>query len=299
MHLASVGTIVRRPTREELIALAKEDPEAIADLVLQLWDRVEALEKLERNSRSSSKPPSTDKGNFTNPPKPKSLRTKSGKKPGGQKGHPGSTLEKVTNSDHIEFHHFRPDQACPGCGHELGEGLPSTPCDYEVRQVHDLPPIKLEVTEPRAARCTCQGCGKKLNGPNVQAIALYLGSYQFIPFQRLSETFTELFDCPMSQGTLANIVKSGGQKAAIAMESIREALVAGPILHADETGCTLHGKRHWLHVLSTDQLTCYHLDAKRGREVMDRMGLLPRFQNLLIHDCLGAYFTFKDCRHGL
>ncbi|MFT6864680.1 MAG: putative transposase YdaD, partial [Akkermansiaceae bacterium] len=65
--------------------MAKADPEAIADLVLQLLDRVEALKKLEtriaeleRNSRSSSKPPSTDKGNFTNPPKPKSLRVKSG-----------------------------------------------------------------------------------------------------------------------------------------------------------------------------------------------------------------------------
>lgn len=78
-----------------------------------------------------------------------------------------------------------------------------------------------------------------------------------------------------------------------------EALVAGAILHADETGCTLQGKRYWLHVLSTDQLTCYHLDAKHGREAMDRMGLHPRFKNLLIHDCLGAYFTFKDCLHGL
>jgi len=65
---------VQRPTRDELIALAKADPEAIADLVLALWDRVEALEKriaeLERNSRTSSKPPSTDKGNSTNQPKP-------------------------------------------------------------------------------------------------------------------------------------------------------------------------------------------------------------------------------------
>jgi len=78
----------KRPTREQLIQLAKSDPEAIADLVLMLWDRVEALEakvaQLERNSRNSSKPPSSDSGKFTNPPKPKSLRRKSGRKPGGQ-----------------------------------------------------------------------------------------------------------------------------------------------------------------------------------------------------------------------
>ena len=310
---------MQKPTREELIALAKADPEAIADLVLSLWARVEALEQLEtriaeleRNSRSSSKPPSTDKGNFTNPPKPKSLRGKTGKKPGGQKGHPGSTLEKVTSPDHIEVHHFAPDQACPGCGHHFCESSATQPAEYEVRQVFDIPPIKLQVTEHRAHKCTCQGCGKKLTatfptgvnapaqyGPNVQAAALYLGSYQLVPYQRLSEAFAELFDCPLSAGTLANIVKSGGKKAAITMEPIREALVAGPVLHADETGCTLHGKRHWLHVLSTDRLTCYHLDPKRGREAMERMGLLPRFKNLLIHDCLGAYFTFSECRHGL
>jgi len=306
---------VQRPTREELIALAKADPEAIADLVLQLLDRVEALEKLEtriaeleRNSRSSSKPPSTDKGNFTNPPKPKSLRGKSGKKPGGQKGHPGSTLKKVAHPDRIEHHDFDTNQVCPDCGHHLS----GDSTDYEVRQVHDIPPLNIQVTEHRARRCSCQGCGKTLTasfpagvnapsqyGPNLQAIALYLGSYQLIPYQRLSETFAELFDCPLSVGTLANIVKSGGRKAKVAMEPIREALVVGPVLHADETGCTLHGQRHWLHVLSTDRLTCYHLDPKRGREAMDRMGLLPRFKNLLIHDCLGAYFTYEQCRHGL
>ena len=67
----------QRPTREQLIALAKSDPEAIADLVLMLWDRVEALEErvreLERNSRNSSRPPSSDGGSFNPPPKPSSL----------------------------------------------------------------------------------------------------------------------------------------------------------------------------------------------------------------------------------
>lgn len=83
------------------------------------------------------------------------------------------------------------------------------------------------------------------------------------------------------------------------MEPVREALLASPVAHVDETGCTLHGKRHWLHVFGTESLTCYHLDPKRGREAMERMGLLARFKNLLIHDCLGAYFGYPDCLHGL
>src|SRR6056297_2315384 len=116
----SGDTSRKRPTREQLIELAKSDPEAIADLVLMLWDRVEALEakvaQLERNSRTSSKPPSSDSGNFTNPPKPKSLRRKSGRKPGGQKGRRGDTLEQVADPDHVVEHRLGEKDHCPKCG---------------------------------------------------------------------------------------------------------------------------------------------------------------------------------------
>ena len=188
-----------RPTREQLIELAKTDPEAIADLVLALLDRIEILEAkvaaLERNSRTSSKPPSSDKGNFGNPPKPKSRRSKTGRKRGGQKGHRG---EK---------------KLCPWCGTAVRAGFPegvNAPVQY---------------------------------GPGVQAAALYLGGYQLIPYQRLSETFAELLGCPLSPGTLANFVKRGGKNAAAAMVPVRDALVRAPVAHADETGCTLHPRR--------------------------------------------------------
>jgi hypothetical protein len=123
-----------RPTREQLIALAKRDPEAIADLVLSLWSRVEALEAkvadLQRNSRTSSKPPSSDKGNFSNPPKTKtkSLRTKSGKKSGGQPGHPGSTLPQSATPDHIEEHRLDRAAVCSECGGPLDIYPPSDQC---------------------------------------------------------------------------------------------------------------------------------------------------------------------------
>ncbi len=314
-----------RPTREQLIELAKTDPEAIADLVIMLWDRVEKLEEivkklevkissLESNSRSSSKPPSTDKGNFTNPPKPKSLRKKSGRKPGGQKGHCGNTLEKSDSPDHIIDHHFAEDVRCHKCGAPLDAGkrekLDHESC--ECRQVFELPSIKIEVTEHRAEKIRCNNCDE-LNtadfpegikapvqyGPQVQATALYLSAYQFLPYQRLAETFSELFNCPLSQGTLANFIKRGGKKAAQAMEPIREALIQSKIAHADETGCTLNGKRHWLHVFCTTRLSCFHIDNKRGYEAMERMGLLPRFRGSLVHDCLGGYFKFLKILHYL
>jgi transposase len=309
-----------RPSREQLILLAKTDPEAIADLVLMLWDRVEALEakvaQLERNSRSSSKPPSTDKGNFTNPPKPKSLRTKSGRKPGGQKGHRGDTLQQSESPDHIVEHRIDEDESgsarCPKCGTELAPGHagPLERQQCECRQVFELPAIRIEVTEHRAEKRVCGQCAAVVSaafppsvvapvqyGPGVRATALYLGSYQLVPYRRLSEIFSEMFGCPLSEGTLANFITRGGHAAASAMGPIREALAKGDLAHADETGCTVNGKRHWLHVFSTAALTCYHVDAKRGGEAMLRMGLLERFRGALIRDCLAAYNLFRACRH--
>jgi len=311
------------PSEEQLIELAKADPEAIGKLCFELFKRVAALQakvesleakvaELERNSRTSSKPPSSDSGNFTNPPKPKSLRRKSGRKPGGQKGRRGDTLERVADPDHILEHRLGEKDRCPKCGAVMGEAageLSAAHC--ECRQVFELPAIRLEVTEHRAEKRRCHQCGTAVTaafpegvaapvqyGPRVRATALYLGGYQLIPYQRLSDIFADLFDAPLSVGTLANVVKRGGAKAAEAMKPVRKALVRADVAHADETGCRVKGKRHWLHVLSTAKLTSFHIDARRGHEGMNRPGLLERFRGKLIHDFLSSYYRLL-CRHFL
>jgi transposase len=305
-----------RPTREQLIELAKSDPEVIADLVLALWDRVEALEakvaQLERNSRTSSKPPSSDSGNFTNPPKPKSLRGRSGRKPGGQKGRRGDTLERVTDPDYVVEHRLDANDRCPKCGvamEETDEELVAEQC--ECRQVFELPAIRLEVTEHRAERRGCHQCGMKVTatfpagvvapvqyGQRVRATALYLAAYQLVPYHRLSEMFADVFAAPLSVGTLSNFIRRGGTQAAGAMTPVREALVGAEVAHADETGCRVKGKRHWLHVFSTPKLTSFHIDAKRGHEGMNRPGLLERFRGRLVHDFLSSYYRLF-CEHFL
>jgi transposase len=327
----------QRPTREQLIELAKTDPEAIADLVLMLWDRVEMLDakvaELERNSRTSSKPPSSDAGNLTNPPKPKSRRKKSGRKPGGQKGHRGETLKRSDNPNEVVEHRLDKEALCPKCGAPLGEGpaqLDAENC--ECRQVFELPAIRLEITEHRAEKRRCPQCGEMITaafpegvaapvqyGEKLRATGLYLGAHQLVPYQRLSEIFSDLFNCPLSVGTLANFVKAGGRKAAEAMGPVRDALVAAKVAHADEpsaarsparraarrgerqraqTGCRVGGKRHWLHVFSTGWLTSFHIDEKRGVEGMTRTGLLERFTGSLVHDFLSSYYRLL-CRHFL
>ena len=102
-----VASNQQRPSREQLLKLARENPEAIVNLVLMLWDRVDKLEaelaELKKNSRNSSKPPSSDKNN---PNKPKQKSGKKGKrrKHGGQHGHPGHTLCKVDDPDRVVIH---------------------------------------------------------------------------------------------------------------------------------------------------------------------------------------------------
>ena len=242
----------KRPTEEQLIELAKSDPEIFVKQFLMLWDRVEALEAkvadLERNSRTSSKPPSSDSGNFTNPPKPKSLRGKSGRKPGGQKGRRGETLERVATPDHVVEHRLGEADHCPKCGVAMSEKdreLDAAQC--ECRQVFELPAIRLEVTEHRVEKRVCGGCGTEVAasfpagvtapvqyGERVQATALYFGVYQLVPYQRLSEMFADLFAAPLSVGTLANFIQRGGAKAAETMVAVREALVEAEVAHADK-----------------------------------------------------------------
>jgi transposase len=306
-----------RPDRDQLIEETKQNPEGVVDVLLAIWDRSAALEKrvgeLERNSRNSSKPPSSDKGNLSTPPKPKpkSQRKPSGKKPGGQPGHKGSTLELVENPDHTIDCKIEEGSRCSICGEVLPEdNADHSHCEPEIRQVFELPAIRLEVAEYRAERVICPSCeglntapfpegvnARAQYGPNLRATAIYLGSYQLIPYERLSEVFNDLFQCSLSQGTLANFVKVGGRQAATAVNYIREQIKTSDTVHADETGCRVHGVRNWLHVASTQAYTCYMIHAKRGFEALQDFGILEGYKGNLIHDFYASYYKYTECQH--
>ncbi len=143
---------------EQLFAMIHEQQSQLAALTT----RVKELEdRLATNSHNSSKPPSSDAFNKQT----KSLRQPSTKKSGGQPGHPGKTLLKVENPDHIIVHRVA---QCLSCGTALGL-LPAA--DYEARQVFDLPPLQLEVSEHRAEIKSCPGCGAANTAPFPQAVS--------------------------------------------------------------------------------------------------------------------------------
>jgi len=146
--------------REEILAVYKAGPEAVTNLIEQLAaiiakleERVKSLEeRLNKNSRNSSKPPSTDVY-ATKKPKPKSMRTKSGKKIGGQNGHLGTTLRMVDNPDETMIYNVN---ECSSCHTSLEDEETK---DYERRQTFDILPVRLYSTEHRAEIKSSPKCG--------------------------------------------------------------------------------------------------------------------------------------------
>jgi transposase len=268
----------------------------------RLCKRVEELEQqIAKNSRNSSKPPSTD--GFKKP-SPKSLRKKGQRKSGGQPGHPGHTLNMTDKPDFTENHRL---EHCACCGRSLAD---QAPAGVEKRQVHDLPPMRLVVTEHRAetTHCSCGHLNKAdfpegINapvqyGPGVKAAAVYLKHYQFIPYDRTCELLLDFFECPMSEGTLANILSQSNELAAEPGEKIKELIEQAPVVHFDETGSRVEGTRWWMHSASTDWATHYHIHPKRGGEAFKEAGILPGFNGRAIHDFWKPYFVYT-CLHGL
>ena len=264
--------------------------------------RVKHLEdQLAKNSRNSSKPPSTD--GFLKPA-PKSLREKSARSSGGQPGHAGQTLAMVGKPDRIEPHRV---ERCACCGRSLAHQPPD---DIEKRQVHDLPPLRLIVTEHQSEmkRCSCGHLNKAafpdgVNAPvqyglGVKAVAVYLKNYQFLPYERTCELLGDFFGCPMSEGTLANLIGECHARLEQPVQQIKEQIAQAPVAQFDESGSRVEKKLWWLHAASTANATYYDIHPKRGTEALETIGILPDFGGRAIHDFWKPYFSY-GCTHGL
>lgn len=296
-------------TGEEALAIYQAGPETAVRVLLEMdarlavsQQRVRNLEeRLAKDSHNSSKPPSSD---GLSKPKPKSLRSPSGRRTGGQPGHAGRTLRMVEKPDSVVSH---PVNQCARCGSSLTGQAPDR---VERRQVFDLPEPKLEVTEHQAEIKTC-GCGclnraafpPEVTAPvqyglRVKSVAVYLKEYQLLPFERLAEIMRDLFACDtFSEGTLANFSTACSQRLEPIDEIIRAQVAAAEVAGFDETGMRATGSLRWLHTVSTRWLTWYFAHEKRGREAMDAAGVLPEFKGRAVHDFWSPYLKY-DCGHA-
>jgi len=299
---------MKRLDRNQIIAIYNQGPDAVVAVIEMLQDQIDALEKrierleqmIHKDSHNSSKPPSSDI------PKrlPQSLREKSGRKKGGQLGHPGWTLSPVRKPDHVVRHSLRGQCTC-------GRMLNGVAQENVIRrQVFDIVLPQLEVTEHQAATGVC-GCGKKhtaafpegITGPvqyghTLEGLILYLNSYHLLPLQRIQEFMGDVFKVPLSQGTVRNIAQRAYLSLEETEEFIRRSIRASPVIHVDETRLSVGGKTQWLHSCGAENFTLYWSHEKRNTEAMKEAGVLTNYKGRAVHDYWYPYFQF-GCSHAL
>jgi transposase len=250
--------------------------------------------RLNLNSTNSSKPPSTD------PNWIKRSREKTGKKPGGQNGHVGTTLQKVDNPDRVE--QIKVDRRKLPAGQYRQVG-------FEARQVFDID-ISRVVIEYRA-QILEDDCGQRFVAPfpegvskavqygaGIKAHSVYMSQFQLVPYNRIQDHFADQFRIPVSEGSIFNFNKEAYQLLGDFENRTKNELAASELAHADETGINLGGKGHWLHCLSNSLWTLYCPHEKRGTDAINDIGVLPGFKGILCHDHWKPYYKY-DCTHAL
>jgi len=277
----------------QAIGSQQEQVKSLEGLIDSLQERLKTLERHQaKDSHNSSLPPSSDR--FVRPPK--SLRKKSGKKPGGQKGHRGHHLRQVDNPDQILIHAV---ERCEHCQQDLRAQPAAVP---ERRQVMDLPVKRLWVTEHRVEEKQCPLCSHLTRasfpaavsapaqyGTSIQTLATYLVEGQSVPYARASQLLRELLGLQLSAGSIASFVKNCHQQLAEMETQLKAALVKAKVIHQDETGLRVGTTGWWVHVCSTDRLTHYAAHQRRGRTALDAIGIAPKFRGTSVHDGFLSY----------
>jgi transposase len=212
----------------------------------------------------------------------------------------------VQEPDHIEIHRLA---NCPHCHHDLSEARAQA---IDRRQVFDIPPVNLEVTEHQAPVVCCPNCQQYVQAPfpatvnhpvqygeRIKAQAVYLNSYQLLPVARTCELFEDLYGHRPSEAFVLSATHTLHHQLAPALSALRQQLTQADVVHADESGLRVEGKLNWLHVLSTPTLTHYAVHPKRGQAALHDIGLLSVYQGRAVHDAWASYFQFDNCTHAL
>jgi transposase len=268
--------------------------EQVAELQAQVAD---LTARAGQNSKNSSKPPSSD---GLAKPAPKSLRGKSGRKPGRPKGQPGATMQLSERPDAVVRHE-------PACCSACAAGLAGTLEAGAIRrQVTEIPQARAVVTEHQMIGRRC-GCGTVTwadapegvtapvqYGPRAAAVAAYLWHGQFLSRNRAGQAMADLFGCAPSPGALASMTGKIARAVAPALDVVRTALAGAGVAHFDETGFRVAGRLAWVHSASSGKYVLVTVHAKRGKDGMDAAGVLPAFGGTACHDAWAPYDCYQD-----
>jgi transposase len=282
----------------------REQVKGLTHQVAELTGEVAKLKaRVGSNSSNSSNPPSKDGPGVKK--RSRSLRTKTGREPGGQAGHVGKNL-KMSDKPANHVREYRPP-ACECCGQEFDED--QEPVKVERRQVFDLPArIDLEVTEHRIATLRCVNCHHKTKaagvpevsrqvqyGKRLTAWAVSLVNRHYVPLKRVSEVLGVLFNTPISPATIAKMIRAAAQRITEVFKPVAVKILTGAgVAHADETSFKVAGGKQWLHSFSSPLATWIQVHPYRGKKAIDDIGILPLFHGTLVHDCWAAYDAYEN-----
>lgn len=283
--------------------------------VTQLTEKVDELmqiikelqEKTNKNSKNSSKPPSSDGLKKPAVNKEQSLRQKSGRKSGAQDGHDGVHLSVLSEPDSVK-HHMHPDcKSCPyhdkclekACvketRHEIDSEVVVNVTAHELILVQDCPLHGGEKAGsfPTDIKATVQ------YGKNLQAMAVAFNTVGAVSINRIHEILSSIFNIPISTGTIKNMVTRCADSLKGTYEKIRLQMSNLALIHCDETGTRVDGKTWWVHDASDRDFTYLTIHRKRGRIGMDAAGVLPDFHGIIVHDCWGSYWKYTVAAHAI
>jgi transposase len=294
----ALANIKKLMKEEDLSPALKASIEVIILLVTLLVNR------LGLNSRNSSRPPSSDFGQNEKSGEDKKDDKKGngkGRKPGGQPGRKGKTLKPVDHPDEVVSLEID-RRTLPRDGQYTSAG-------FETRQVFNIK-ISSHVIEYQAEVLVDQkgqrftapfpdGVDQKTQyGNDVKAHSVYLSQFQLIPYNRLSDYFSSIMGLPVSEGSLYNFNLQVYQLLERVEDYTKLQLIDEAMLHADETGIKVGGRKVWLHCVSSPLWTYLYPHKSRGSDAMQEMDVLSHFEGILCHDHWKAYFTYI-CLHAL
>jgi transposase len=280
--------------RVEAEAIIDGDRETAIVFLMRLEARVRALEEqLARSSRNSSLPPSQDPPSVAN-----RSSKRSGRGRGGQPGHPGASRMQVP-SERVDLVVEHWPERCRGCERLFAADEQVEAEASRRHQVAELPELAVTVTEHRlhAVGCACgtttraalpAGVTGSAFGPRLQAAVAALATRQRLSRRQIAELLDELFGCPVSVGTIDAIIGRVGEALSDPYQELRAALPAEPVVHADETGWALAGRRQWLWGGFTPALAVFALHQSRGQNAAKALlGETPA--GIVVSDRFGGY----------
>ena len=287
-------------------ALLRTENKALREMVVRLEARIRALEhRFGRNSSNSSGPPSSDPPNAPPPAVP---APPSGRKSGGQPGHPAANRKPFPPDQVDHFVKLYP-QKCQGCRRKIGSTAQSEMWLWLTHQVVDVPPVSAQVTEYDCYGGACEHCGTwneaevpadvagLVAGPRLHAIASLLSGRFRLSRREVEDALVELFGpkADLCLGTIGNLESQTTQALAPIYEEAHQAAQSAPRANFDETGWREGRKKAWLWVMVTAFLTIFRIDRHRNQAAFK--ALAGRFKGILSSDRWPTYMKWLKRLH--